>query len=110
MTAVAALEPMRVALLEWRALERNTLRGFAVVQVGGLKIKDITVHEKNGTRWVGLPAKPVIGADGKAQTDDRGKIRYAQILEWATKDAAERFGAGVCRAVEAAYPDAFDAS
>lgn len=101
---------MRVTLLEWRALHRNTLRGFAVVQVGGLKIRDVTLHEKNGLRWAGLPAKPVIGTDGRALTDDRGKVRYATVLEWNSREAAERFTAGVLVAIDAAYPDAFNES
>ena len=38
-----------------------------------LVIKDIAVHEKNGRRWVQLPARPQI-KDGRAVTDDSGKI------------------------------------
>jgi hypothetical protein len=107
--AEVVVEPMRVILLEWRPLLRNSLRGFATVQVGGLKIHDVTLHEKNGSRWAGLPARPVV-VNGQAATDDRGKVRYATVLEWQTKEQAERFSAGVMLAVEAAYPEAFNAS
>jgi hypothetical protein len=104
--ADVVVEPMRVILLEWRPLLRNSLRGFATVQVGGLKIHDVTLHEKNGSRWVGMPARPVV-VNGLAATDDRGKMRYATVLEWQTKEQFERFSAGVLLAVEAADPAAF---
>jgi hypothetical protein len=53
---------MPAILLAWKELRRNTLLGFATVQLGALKIHDVTLHQQNGKRWVGLPAKPLINA------------------------------------------------
>ena len=36
--------------------EKNTLRGFLTIGLS-LVIHDITLHEKNGSRWVSMPAR-----------------------------------------------------
>jgi hypothetical protein len=88
-------------------MNRNSLRGFAKVQVGGLKIADVTLHETSGKRWAGLPSKPMIDANGTARRDENNKIKYVPMLEWATKEARDRFSDAVVAAVESQYPDAF---
>jgi hypothetical protein len=44
----------------FKPFRKNTLFGFAEILITeiGLRIKDVTVLEKNGKRWAGLPAKP----------------------------------------------------
>ncbi|WP_424140280.1 hypothetical protein [Roseomonas chloroacetimidivorans] len=92
-------------IVEWKALSRNSLRGFATVRLrNGLAIKDVTVHCSNGKRWASLPSKPLIDKDGNAQRSQDGKIRYVPILEWPSRDVADRFSEAVVTAVEAAYP------
>jgi hypothetical protein len=51
---------MPLEVTKFRLFEKNTLRGFATVRLTGvnLEIRDITIHEKNGNRWVSLPSKP----------------------------------------------------
>jgi hypothetical protein len=63
----------------------NTLYGFVAVAIPELHltITDLTVHEKNGRRWVGLPAHPVIDRDGTARRDDCGARVIAALLEFA---------------------------
>ena len=88
--------PMPILLLAWRPLIRGSLRGFATIQLGrSLKIIDVPLLCSNGKRWASLPSKPLIG-DGKALLDDRGKQRYAPILEWSDRQAADRFGPRRC--------------
>jgi hypothetical protein len=52
----------------------NTLRGFVTVVVPELhmKINDITVHQKNESRWIGLPGRAQVGRDGQVRKDERG--------------------------------------
>jgi hypothetical protein len=62
---------MPIEIVDFRPFEKNTLRGFATVRLTGvnLEIRDITIHEKNGNRWVSLPSKPYgVEADRKACT------------------------------------------
>lgn len=100
-------KPMPVTLLEWRPMVRNSLLGFAKIQIGALQISDVTVHSSNGKRWASLPSKPMVGADGVARKDDSGKIKYVAILGWSNKDTADRFSEAVTGAVEERYPDTF---
>jgi hypothetical protein len=91
-----------VECLSFNRVERNTLRGFAKVRIRELQliIKDVTLHEKGGSRWVGLPAKPQIHG-GAVVTDDRGKTAYAAVLEFENRAASDAFSEAVWRAVEA---------
>jgi hypothetical protein len=98
---------MPVMILEWKPMNRNTLFGFAKLQLGALTISDCPVHETAGRKWVGLPSKPMIDGDGNAKRDDAGKLRYAPLLQWATKAASDRFSDSVIAALEEKHPDAF---
>ncbi len=97
--------PRPLALLEWKSMPRNSLRGFASVRLGAsLIIKDVTVHASHGKRWAGLPGKPLIDAEGKAKRGQNGKPTYVPVMEWASKDAADRFSEAVIAAVEREHP------
>jgi hypothetical protein len=97
-----------IELVEWKEMQRNTLRGFATVRLrSGLTIRDCGVHTANGKAWASLPSKPIVDRDGQAQRDQStGKIRYVPIVEWQSRDVANRFSAAVVEAVEARYPGA----
>src|SRR4051812_32445577 len=94
---------MPVTLLSWRPTARGLLRGFATVQLGkSLKITDVPVLYSNGKLWASLPGKLLI-ANGKALLDDLSKQQYVPILEWADKQAGDRFSAAVVAAIRAAH-------
>ena len=100
--------PRRMQLKAWRPLVKNTLRGFATVELPiGLVIKDISVHQKNDKCWAGLPAKPIISQDGTVAQKD-GKAQYTSVLEWNSRDLSDRFSASIVDIVLAQHPDAFD--
>ena len=50
----------------------NTLFGFVdlVIPELRLRIREVTVHESHGRRWIGLPGKPQVDRDGAARRDD----------------------------------------
>ena len=100
--------PMPVAILTWKPLARNTLRGFASIRLGAsLKISDVTIHRhENGRCWASFPSKPVLAPDGTVKKGDNGKPMYTPIIEWDSKAAADRFSASVIGALEAEYPGA----
>jgi hypothetical protein len=74
--------PTRMRLRSFRPLEKNTLRGFAEIELpNGLRIREISIHtKKNGNSWVGLPGRPVIDGEGRHHVVD-GKRQYAALLE-----------------------------
>ena len=107
MNAPAAPAPGLV-LLDWKPVVRNTLRGFATVQLrNGLTVHDVVVHTTHNRAWAALPSKPMLGRSGTPMRDSAtNKIRYVPILEWPDKETANRFSAAVVSAIEAQYPGA----
>ena len=98
---------MAVQIIEWRPVSRNTLRGWAVAQIGRLVIRDVGVHVSHGRAWCSLPSKPQIdGQSGAVRRDENGKIRYLPVLEWSDRTASDRFNAGLLMALEIAHPGA----
>jgi hypothetical protein len=57
---------MAIEITDFRTHEKNTLKGFLTVRLTnvGLEIRDLALHEKNGSRWLQLPAKPYEKPDG----------------------------------------------
>ena len=69
---------MTIRCIKFRAYERNTLKGFADLELSrvGIIIRDCTWHEKEGKEWVGFPAKSFTGQDG--ETKWRPLIEFAE--------------------------------
>jgi hypothetical protein len=83
-------------ILGFKPFEKNTLRGFFDIELAsGLILRGCTLHEKNGRRWVGLPAKPY-GTDTGAQS-------WAAIVDFRDKRTAARFQELATAAAVAAY-------
>ncbi len=90
------------------SVQRATLRGFVTVsQPSGMIIHDVSLHQKNNSTWAAPPSKPMINRDGVVLRDDNGKIRYASIVEFASKKLRDRWSDAVVDAVKAAFPTAF---
>jgi hypothetical protein len=97
----------RLRVTEWRALNKNTLRGFASIALpNGLVIRDVSVHSKGGKHWASLPSKPMLDSAGSVLRDEAGKIKYAAILQWGDRTTANKFSAAVVQALLARFPDA----
>jgi hypothetical protein len=98
----------KIRLISWKPLIKNSLRGFATIELPiGLKVVDCPVLVSNGKAWASLPTKPVLDRDGKRVKPD-GKPQYSAILEWKSRDLADRFSQSVVQLVLAEYPDALD--
>jgi hypothetical protein len=88
-----------IIVAEWKPLTKNTLRGFLSVNLpSGMVIHNLTVHEKGGARWVGLPARE--------WTNDQGVKQYAKLIEFRDRATANRF----CDAVLAALDQYLEAA
>jgi|GEM_PF-7044349 len=109
MTSVNHDNGSRIAIVEWRAFVRNSLRGFLTLRLRcGLVLHDCPVHQSHGRRWVGLPAKPMLTRDGQPLRDAAGKPRYSPIASWPDRATQDRFSAAAIEALLRAHPDAFD--
>jgi hypothetical protein len=91
---------MKVICRKFLPLERNTLRGFAEISIPDwdLTIRDVAIHLKNASMWAQPPSRPQI-RDGAVVKDQAGKIQYTAVFDFASREARNRFSAGVIEAV-----------
>jgi DNA-binding cell septation regulator SpoVG len=69
---------------EFKAFEKNTLRGFFTVTMpSGMIVHGCSLHEKNGARWIGMPSNKF--------TTKEGTTSYTPIVEFVSREAADRF-------------------
>jgi hypothetical protein len=100
--------PRQMVLRRWRPMRRNTLHGFAYLELAnGLQIDDVAVHIRDGRAWASLPARPMLDADGRHVVRE-GKPQYATILRWRTRDLADRWSAAVIELIRQANPGALN--
>lgn len=89
---MTSISTQKITVANWRPFEKNTLRGFiSLTTPAGLVINGVTLHEKGDSRWVSMPAK---------QYEKDGETGWAPVVEFATKDARERFQAAALAAVD----------
>jgi hypothetical protein len=90
---------MDIVCRKFRPFARNTLLGFAEIEIKdiGLTVRDVALHQKGGSRWAQLPAKPQI-KDGAVVSID-GKAQYVCILEFGSREMRDEFSAAVVDAV-----------
>jgi hypothetical protein len=85
---------MAIKITEFRKFEKNTLKGFATVFLtgAGLQIKDCTVHQDHGKRWISLPAKPY--------KDEEGNTKYSYIVSFPDKGIYSKFQEQALKALD----------
>ncbi len=90
---MSANEP-QITIESFRAHQKNTLQGFLTLHLpsAGLRIKDVCLHEKNGSKWVSMPARPY---------EQDGTTKWAQIIEYDSKESRGAFQRSALRAFEA---------
>jgi hypothetical protein len=85
---------MNIEITSFDPCSGTTLQGFLVVRLeSGLEIRDIALHQKNGKRWLQLPAKPYKKKDG-------GK-GWSYILSFHKKEHFNKFQEVTLRALDA---------
>ena len=101
-----------ITVTDFRAHHKNTLRGYATIRIDELKLSvcDLAIHEhSNGSRWVGLPAKPVLDSAGVAKRKPDGKIEYTKpLLSFDNGAVRDAFSAAVIAALIECDDHAFD--
>lgn len=77
-----------------RKLEKGSLVGFFDVELpSGLILRECSLFSKDGRRWVNLPSQKNTGRDGKAI--------YKHMVEFATRELADKFRDEVLLAIDA---------
>jgi hypothetical protein len=88
---------------DWRPMQRNTLEGFLTLTLrpSGIVLRECSLHVKGEKRWIGLPSKPQIDAEGRHRTDpETGRKLYSPLIEILGKDEKARFQAAALAAVD----------
>ena len=103
-------DKLSVEIESFKPLRSNTLIGFATIVIPEMRLRiiDAPVHQRNNVRWIGLPAKPMVTKEGVVRRDERGKIAYSPVLEFADRGTHEAFGQRAIAALLRAHPHAFD--
>ena len=71
------------AVREWKPFEKNTLRGFLSLELpSGMIIHGCTLHQKNGSRWIGLPAR---------EYQKEGERAWSPLAEFVDRETREGF-------------------
>jgi len=89
---------------DFREVLKNTLQGFCVLTLSpsGLILRDCALHDRDGKRWVALPSKPQIDADGPQRKDSpTGKPQWTPVVEIKGKAERERFQNAALAAIDA---------
>jgi hypothetical protein len=83
----------RIEVRAFRPCVKNTLKGFVTLRIDppGLTVNDICVHEKNGKRWLSLPARAY-------QRD--GTTEWLPVLEIEDREVLRQFQAAGLEAIE----------
>ncbi|OEU66543.1 MAG: hypothetical protein BA863_19485 [Desulfovibrio sp. S3730MH75] len=87
---------MNIEITSFTPYQKNTtLQGFLAVRLTepGLEIRDIALHQKDGNRWLQLPAKPYKKASG-------GK-GWSYILNFYEKERFQQFQSVTLEALDA---------
>ncbi len=103
---------LSVEVENFRPQRSHTLFGFVTVFIPELHLRiiDCPGHEKNGKRWISLPAKPQVTRDGSVRRDDRGKTAYSLVIEFTDRATRDAFSERVIAALLLKFPAAFDDS
>jgi hypothetical protein len=88
--------------VDWRPITSGSLRGFFDLQLAsGIRIHDCMLHERDGSRWVGLPGKAQIDADGRQRIDPAtGKRAYTPVVTIPSSEIREKFRSAALEAVD----------
>jgi len=96
-----------IQVTEWTPRSSGgALRGFAgVVTPSGYVFNECGIFEQNGRWWASPSSKPMIGRDGVALKDEKGKVKYAPVVSFTDKNTRNRWSDAVIAALHAAHPE-----
>jgi hypothetical protein len=89
----------------------GSLVGFFTADLpSGLTLHELMLHHRDGAWWISFPSKPMLGSDGTALRDERGKVRYSKpLIEFTNRKARDRFTTAVLDAMRQTQPGLFGA-
>jgi hypothetical protein len=103
----ASPDMLYVEAQNFRALRRNTLRGFLDVFVPtlGITIRGVSLHQRDGRWWASAPGRARVGQDGVQRRDSGGQLQFVPVFEFLDRAAQDRFSEAVLAALHVSRPD-----
>lgn len=85
---------MAIEIVAFKPMDKGTLRGFLTVKLTnvGMEIRDCTLHDKEGRRWIGLPSRQYEKVDGTTT--------WTPIVLFYDRDKEGQFRAATLKALE----------
>jgi hypothetical protein len=97
-----------VTVSDWKPRQSGTLRGFCTAQLpSGMVLHEVAIHTRNGSWWASPASKPMLSREGTVLRDEAGKVRYAPIVSFDSKQTRDRLSQGVVNALRQAHPEVF---
>jgi hypothetical protein len=103
----ATPDMLYVEAQNFRAHQRNTLRGFldVFVPVIGITIRGVSLHQRDGRWWASAPGRARVGRDGVQMCDSGGQPQFVPVFEFTDRAAQDRFSEAVLAALHVSRPD-----
>ena len=100
---------LTIICTSFKPLCKNTLRGFATIQIPDLRMTmhEVAIHAQHGKAWAQPPARPWV-KDGQLVRAQDGKIQYSPLFEFTSGAVRSAFSDAVIRAVMARDPRALE--
>jgi DNA-binding cell septation regulator SpoVG len=87
-----APKTQKFTVREFKHFQKNTLQAFLSLELtSGMVLHDCTLHEKNGSRWIGMPARQY--------EKSAGEKSWMPLIEFASKEHREKFQAAALAAI-----------
>ena len=83
-----------IECIKWKSVSKGSLQGFADIYIPkwGIEIYGLSLHMKDGKRWINFPSKDVKGEDGTT--------KYFPHLRFKDKMHMEEFSKRCKEAIE----------
>jgi hypothetical protein len=83
----------RIIISDWRSHSKGTLKGFFdATLASGMILRGLMLHQRDESRWIGLPARE--------WTDNQGVKQYSKIVDFTNRAVADRFKDSVLDALD----------
>jgi hypothetical protein len=93
---------------EFKAVRKDSLRGFARVRLpSGMILHDTGIYYNGETWWAAPPSKPVLDRSGR-QIVKAGKRQYQPTVSFVSRGKGDCFTDGVIAALRVSHPEVFD--
>jgi|SRR6516162_2076078 hypothetical protein len=101
---------VRLRLIDWRAVRKGRLLGFASVEFApiGLRMTEIPVLTGERGPWACVPTKPRLDQNRQQQREADGSPRYDHILGWSSRRRENEFSAAIVALVRRRHPHDLD--